>query len=93
MAEIIDFNDKKSQYQNLKKSQLINEQTQEQKVLSQFVKCPKCGGYRYTDMYLLKVVTPFENPELQTSTVMPILLYACASCGKIADIQNLNNGE
>lgn len=61
--------------------------------LNDFVKCPKCGGYRYTDIYLLRRVTPLENPELNAPAIMPILLYACGNCGKIADTNTTSPTE
>lgn len=73
MDNIIDFkspNEKKDSNENQLKS---------------FIKCEKCGGYRFIDVYLLRKVTPIEDPELQQDAIVPILLYECVKCGSIVD--------
>ena len=53
--------------------------------LKSFINCNKCGGYRFTDVYLLKKITPIEDPNLQSDAVAPVMLYECVKCGSIVD--------
>ena len=61
--------------------------------MSAFVSCSKCGGFRFIDAYLLRKVTPIEDPNLLETAIVPILLYQCTNCGKMVNPnEHLTNG-
>jgi hypothetical protein len=51
-----------------------------------FLKCSKCGGLKFEEVFLFKVVTPFEDPELDKNMIMPIQAFVCTNCGEVLNI-------
>lgn len=51
-----------------------------------FVGCQKCGGLRFNQIFILKKVTPLDDPQLTENMVQPIPIFQCKKCGAIANI-------
>lgn len=51
-----------------------------------FVSCQKCGGMRFNQVFILKKVTPLDDPQLTENMVQPIPIFQCKKCGAIVNI-------
>lgn len=85
MAEIIDFQEKKRQFEQSKRQE-SNLETKEDKVSNEFLKCQSCGSPVFTQAFILRVVTPFEDPELTENQVSPFPVFQCSKCKKVITV-------
>ena len=83
MAEIIDFDQKERQLEQAKKkehSEVAGDTPQS------FMKCEGCGGVRFNQIFVLRIVTPFEDSELIEDQIAPIPLFECMQCKRVVNV-------
>ncbi len=51
-----------------------------EKIKQTLIACPKCGGFRFQQIFILKKVTPLEDPQLIEDAYMPIPIFQCKKC-------------
>lgn len=51
-----------------------------------FVSCQKCGGMRFNQIFILKKITPLDDPQLTQNAVQPIPIFQCKKCNTIVNI-------
>lgn len=85
MAKIVDFNEKRKEFEELK-----NNQNAEVKPIAEsvndFIKCQACGNAKFNQVFVLKIMTPLDDPNLMQNAVMPIPVFECNKCGKMAKV-------
>ena len=57
-----------------------------EKAKREFVSCQKCGGMRFNQIFILKKVTPLDDPQLEQNAVQPIPVFQCKKCGTLVNI-------
>lgn len=73
-------------FQDLRKStQQVRLEAQEQ-LKKKFYICKNCNGVRFQQIYILKHVTPFDDPELEENAIAPTLMFQCTNCKTLANI-------
>ena len=48
------------------------------------IKCDKCSNYLWIQSFVLKRLSALVSPSGQ-ETLVPIQVYSCGNCGKVAD--------
>jgi len=72
MGKIIEF-------EKSKETLLKDKETTKENEPSKFYKCQKCGNARFDQVFVLRLVTPFEDPELEQDTLMPVPIFQCSN--------------
>lgn len=55
----------------------------DQQILKGFIKCDKCGNVKFQQVFVLKVITPLDDPNLIQNSVMPLPVFQCSNCKKV----------
>ncbi len=57
-----------------------------EKVKKEFVSCQNCGGMRFNQVFILKKITPLDDPQLTQNAIQPIPMFQCKKCGALVNI-------
>lgn len=84
MSKTIQFPKDKSNLTN--ESEHNHEHDDNQDGHDSFYRCEKCNNAKFNQVFVLTIVTPFENPELDEDTIMPIPVFECTECKKLINV-------
>ena len=71
---------KKIEFEKSKETLLKEEEKTTKEIEpSKFYKCPTCGNARFEQVFVLRLVTPFEDPELEHDTLIPVPIFQCSN--------------